>query len=78
MRDASPSVDTVLTAALAYHQRGQMAEAEKLYRQVLAANPRHAEALHFSGVAALQQGRLENAANLIAQSLRVQVRQRFI
>jgi tetratricopeptide (TPR) repeat protein/2-polyprenyl-3-methyl-5-hydroxy-6-metoxy-1,4-benzoquinol methylase len=46
-----------------------MAEAEKLYRQVLAANPRHAEALHFSGVAALQQGRLEHAARLIEQSL---------
>jgi tetratricopeptide (TPR) repeat protein/SAM-dependent methyltransferase len=69
MRDASPSVDAVLKAAVAYHQRGQMAEAEKLYRQILAVNPWHAEALHFSGVAALQQGRLENAANLIAQSL---------
>jgi tetratricopeptide (TPR) repeat protein/SAM-dependent methyltransferase len=69
MRDASPPIDVVLTAAIAYHQRGQIPQAEKLYRQVLAANPRHAEALHFSGVAALQQGRLENAAKLIAQSL---------
>jgi len=64
-----PSVNPLLTAAFAYHQRGQIAEAEKLYFQVLATNPRHAEALHFSGVAALQQGRLENAAELIAQSL---------
>ncbi len=72
MTDAVSSVDRVLTVAIACHQRGQMAEAEKLYRQVLAANPDHAEALHFSGVAALQQGRLENAAKLIAQSLLLQ------
>jgi tetratricopeptide (TPR) repeat protein/2-polyprenyl-3-methyl-5-hydroxy-6-metoxy-1,4-benzoquinol methylase len=71
MRDALPPVDPLLTAALAYHQRGQVAEAERLYHQVLAANPRHAEALHFSGMAALQQGRLEIAARLIAQSLRL-------
>ena len=62
-------IDPVFALALTHHQRGQIAEAETLYRQVLAANPRHAEALHFSGVAALQQSRLETAAELIERSL---------
>jgi tetratricopeptide (TPR) repeat protein len=68
------SADQLFAMAVAHHQRGQLAEAEGLYRRILAANPRHAESLHYAGVAALQQGRNEHAANLIEQSLSLRER----
>jgi Flp pilus assembly protein TadD len=38
------------------HRAGRLAEAEQVYRQVLAAAPTHAETLHMLGVLALQSG----------------------
>ena len=64
-----PSADQLFAMALGHHQRGQLAQAERLYRDALAVNPRHAGALHFAGVAALNQGRLQDAAKLIEQSI---------
>ncbi len=51
------------------HQAGRMAEAEALYRQVLAAEPGHADGLHGMGVLAYQNGRLEEAADLIGRAI---------
>jgi protein O-GlcNAc transferase len=50
---------------LKHHQAGRLSEAEKLYRQVLQADSRHADALHFLGVLAHQAGRNDMAAELI-------------
>lgn len=50
-----------LQAALAHHRAGRFAEAEALYRQILAADPRSAAALHYLGVMALQSGRADLA-----------------
>jgi SAM-dependent methyltransferase/Tfp pilus assembly protein PilF len=58
-----------LQTAIDHHQRGQLAEAERLYRSVLERDPRNADALHFLGLAALQQSRSEEAATLIARSI---------
>lgn len=41
----------------ALHQRGQLADAEALYEQVLREQPTHAEAAHLYGLIALQSGR---------------------
>jgi len=49
--------------ALAFHQRGRLAEAEMLYRQVLASEPRHFGSLHLLGVIASQRG--DHAAALV-------------
>jgi tetratricopeptide (TPR) repeat protein len=38
------------------HRGGRLAEAEQVYRQVLAATPSHSETLHMLGVLALQSG----------------------
>ena len=51
------------------HASGRLAEAETNYRQVLAAAPRHAEALHALGALAIQAGRPDAADELLAQAI---------
>jgi hypothetical protein len=43
--------------ALGHHQAGRWAEADALYRQILAAEPDNPDALHLRGVLAHQTGR---------------------
>ena len=57
--------------AMALHQRGQLAEAEGLYRRLLAMNPRAFPPLHMLGVLLAQQGRLPEALELIGQALAI-------
>ncbi|MGO9993416.1 MAG: tetratricopeptide repeat protein [Steroidobacteraceae bacterium] len=57
-------------AGLALHQRGDLAQAEQAYRQVLSDQPGNADALHFLGVLYLQTGQLHAAAELIETSLK--------
>jgi Flp pilus assembly protein TadD len=51
------------------HMAGRLAEAEQYYRQVIAASPRHAEALHALGALALQAGQPAAAETLVAQAI---------
>jgi tetratricopeptide (TPR) repeat protein len=55
--------------AIQRHQAGSLADAEGLYRQILAVQPNHAGALHYLGVIAHQMGRYEAAVELIRQAL---------
>ena len=55
--------------ALQRHQAGRLAEAEALYRQILAVQPHHAEALHFLGVVSHQNGRHDLAVEWIRRSI---------
>lgn len=48
--------DELLKSAIALHQQGQLEQAQKLYRQILAAQPQHLDALYLSGVLAGQCG----------------------
>ena len=59
----------IIQVALRYHQSGQFAEAEKLYTQVLEADPDHFDALHLSGVLAYQSGKFEAALTLISKAV---------
>jgi tetratricopeptide (TPR) repeat protein len=61
--------EQIFAQALTLHQRGQVAEAERLYRQVLAASPHHLDALNLLGLIALQGGRNEEAIDLIARAI---------
>jgi tetratricopeptide (TPR) repeat protein len=63
------TIAEALAAALRQHQAGQLAEAEALYRQILAVDPRHADALHLLGVIAHQVAKHELAVELIGQAL---------
>jgi tetratricopeptide (TPR) repeat protein len=70
--DTAPSeVDRLMSEALQLHQQGRLAQAEPLYRQVLVAAPRHAEALHMLGVVALQQRRPDEAERVIGEALAI-------
>ena len=57
------------------HQTGDLAGAAEFYRQVIARDPNHADALHMLGVAAYQLGLPEAAAEAIGRA--VQVRKPF-
>jgi len=67
---ASATADT-LRSALAAHQRDDLETAERLYREVLEADPADPEALHWLGVLAMQVGASEIAVSLISDSLKV-------
>ncbi len=53
------------------HGIGRLAEAEQVYRQVLAAAPAYADALHMLGVLALQSGQPQAAVACIDQAIAV-------
>ena len=56
-------------AAVRHHQSGRLADAEKLYREILARDPAHVGSLHFLGLLAHQAGRHVEAAELIGRSI---------
>jgi len=66
-----PAIQTMFGDALRHHQAGRLAEAERLYRQVLALDARHADSVHLLGVLAYQAGRHDTAVDLISQAIRL-------
>ena len=68
---APPATQAMFGEALRLHQSGRLAEAEQLYRQVLARDPRHADSLHLLGVLAYQAGQLAGAVELIGQAIQI-------
>ncbi len=54
--------------AMAFHQSGNLGEAEKLYLQILACTPQAAATAHLLGILRLQQGRNDEALALIGQA----------
>jgi predicted O-linked N-acetylglucosamine transferase (SPINDLY family) len=57
--------------ASALHRGGRLAEAEQLYRQILAADPANFSAQHMLGVLAAQTGRTDEALERIAAALNI-------
>lgn len=64
-------VEQTMQIAFQHHQAGRLADAEKLYRQVLIRQPGHAEALHLLGVVAGQVGRADAGIELIRRAIAV-------
>lgn len=58
-----------LERAIQLHQAGKLKEAERLYADILALEPRNFTASHFLGVIRYQQGRTEEAIMLIRAAL---------
>lgn len=63
------SIVHALHTALEHHRAGRLADAEGLYRQVLAADPNNADAWHFLGVLAHQARKHETAADYIGRAI---------
>ncbi len=64
-----PTVVEAFTLALQHHQAGRLREAEAIYRQVLQAQPDHADSLHLLGVIAHQTGKHEVGVDYIRQAI---------
>ena len=60
---------TMFAEATQRHEAGQWQDAERLYRSVLAADPRHADALHQFGVLAYQNGNHDVAVDLVKRAI---------
>jgi protein O-GlcNAc transferase len=58
-------------AAVRQHQSGQLREAESLYRQIIAAQPSHADALHMLGIALHQLGRGAESVQMLRQAIAI-------
>jgi len=64
-----PLPDPDFAQALQLHQQNRLDEAEALYRLVLAREPAHFDALHFTGLARFQRGRPAEAVIWIERAL---------
>jgi predicted O-linked N-acetylglucosamine transferase (SPINDLY family) len=61
-----------LARGLELHQAGRLAEAEAVYRQVLATDPGNAQGLHLLGALANQVGQHAAAVELISQAIQIE------
>jgi Flp pilus assembly protein TadD len=66
---ARGSARAMFAEAVSRHRAGQAGEAERLYRRVLALDPRHADSLHLLGVLAYDARRYDDAVTLIERAI---------
>jgi tetratricopeptide (TPR) repeat protein len=69
MSKRSHQIEAFFQQGRRLHDQGRLTEAEQVFRQILAAEPAHAESLHRLGVIALQLGHPEPALGLIDQAI---------
>src|SRR4051812_38939084 len=65
------TIEQTLQLALQHHQAGRIADAESLYRRVLAAQPNHPDALHLLGALWLDAGNANDAFDLISRAIAI-------
>jgi tetratricopeptide (TPR) repeat protein len=64
-------VQAQLRKGLALHQQGRLAEAERIYAEVVQRAPNHFDALHLLGVIAYQNRDYERAVQLISKAISI-------
>jgi tetratricopeptide (TPR) repeat protein len=63
------TIEQAMQIGIQHHQAGRLAEAEGIYRQVLAHHPNHPDALNLLGVLAAQSGQPGTAVDLIRHAV---------
>ena len=66
---AATALQAKFKQGVALHQQGKLAEAERIYGEVLRQQPNHFDALHLLGVIAFQTRRTERAVELIRKAI---------
>jgi predicted O-linked N-acetylglucosamine transferase (SPINDLY family) len=66
---AAMALQAKFNRGLALHQQGKLAEAERIYSEVLEQAPNHFDALHLLGVIAVQTKQTERAVELITKAI---------
>lgn len=70
-RAVPAAMDRQLAQAIQSHQRGQLAEAASIYREILRSHPDHPDALHLLGVFSRQTGDPGTAVALIEKAIQL-------
>src|ERR1700683_552718 len=65
-------VQSSLATAVQHHQTGRLAEAEGIYREILAQQPDQPDVLHLLGALCAQNHQTESAIELISRAIRLQ------
>jgi len=65
------SIEQAIAIATQHHEAGRLAEAENLYRQILARNPNHDDALRLLGIIMMQKGHADQAVDLIRRAIAI-------
>ena len=66
---AQHTIEQAIRAAAQHHAAGRLPEAEAVYRQILAFQPSHPDAVHLLGVIAHQRGQHDVAVELIRRAI---------
>lgn len=74
MNELSGQVHEMFAQAVQHHQADRLNDAERIYRQILAIDPLHADSLHLSGMVAFQTRRPELAFELITRAISINAR----
>src|SRR5215475_2485772 len=67
----SVTLHEAMRIALGYHTAGEIEKAERIYRQVIGADPQHADALGLLALVLVQTGRGADAEPLLADAIRL-------
>jgi len=70
-----PTIAEVLSAGVTCHRTGDLAQAESLYRQVLAADANNGDAWHLLGLVAHARGQFANAIEMIERAIKLNGRE---
>jgi Tfp pilus assembly protein PilF len=67
-----PTTAQALSLGLAQHERGELAQAEQTFRQILEHEPRNAAALHALAMVGLQLGHTDEALELLDRAIAIE------
>ena len=66
---AAAALQTHFARGMALHQQGKLADAERIYEEILRRQPSHFDALHLLGVIAVQRRQTRRGVELIAKAV---------